>query len=249
MGERHIGVDEAGRGPAIGPLVVCALSIPKEDRTILKNIGVDDSKRLNKDRRVSIHKEILSKSESRDWEIGVVHCDAARIDRWMENGTLNSLESKLFAEAISLATNISSECTLFLDACDVDAKRFGRSVSRDLGEKGNNCKIISEHRMDENEVITGAASIVAKVNRDSAMDRLSDELGIELGSGYPSDPKTKVAIQELCKEDNLNDCLRRKWRNVERAWMVNHRKPIPPRGEGQSGLFQTALDEWNSQER
>ncbi len=71
MGAYHIGVDEAGRGPAIGPLVVCALCIPNEDRGILAEIGVDDSKNLTRRKRESIHSEIIAISESRGWKIGL----------------------------------------------------------------------------------------------------------------------------------------------------------------------------------
>ena len=245
MRERHIGIDEAGRGPAIGPLVVCALSIPKEDRSILKNRGVEDSKNLSKIRRESINAEIDAISKLRGWDIGLIHCDAGKIDRWMESGTLNTLEVMLFAEAITKVTEITSEFTLFLDACDVDAERFGRNVSSALGKGGNSFKIISKHRMDSTDVITGAASIIAKVNRDLAIEKLSREMGIDLGSGYPSDKKSKTAIENLCREEIPNDCLRRKWSNVERAWMVHHRKPIPQRECGKFRRAQSALDEWN----
>ena len=47
------------------------------------------------------------------------------------------------------------------------------------------------------------ASIIAKVSRDSAMEELSQELNIDLGSGYPSDPKTKEALEILCEEEVL----------------------------------------------
>ncbi len=56
---RHIGVDEAGRGPSIGPLVVSALNIPEADRSILQGLGVDDSKNLSKRKRNRLYKEIL----------------------------------------------------------------------------------------------------------------------------------------------------------------------------------------------
>ena len=97
---RHIGVDEAGRGPAIGPLVVSALNIPEADRSILQGLGVDDSKNLSKRERNRLYKEILSYTESLDWTIGLVICDARRIDEWMDDGSLNSLEVLLFSEAI-----------------------------------------------------------------------------------------------------------------------------------------------------
>ena len=83
---RHIGVDEAGRGPSIGPLVVSALNIPEADRSILQGLGVDDSKNLSKRKRNRLYKEILSYTESLDWTIGLVICDARRIDEWMDDG-------------------------------------------------------------------------------------------------------------------------------------------------------------------
>ena len=245
MGAYHIGVDEAGRGPAIGPMVVCAISIPIGDRGILTEIGVDDSKNLTRQKRESIHSEIINISESRGWKIGVINCDAERIDLWMESGTLNSLEVLAFSDAIEEVAENSLEYSIFLDACDVDAERFGRNVSSSLTNKGIGWKIFSKHRMDSDDVVTGAASIIAKVNRDWAMDKLSQELGIDLGSGYPSDPKSKTAIEDLCRKDLLPDCLRRKWKNVDRAWMMHHRTPIPSRSIGTPSGVQSALDEWN----
>jgi ribonuclease HII len=245
MGTQHIGVDEAGRGPAIGPLVVCALSIPMEDRGILTELGVDDSKNLTKSKRESIHSEIIDISEKRDWRIGLIQCDAMSIDLWMESGTLNSLEVRAFADAIAKVAPSSLEFSVFLDACDVDAARFGRNVSLSMGIVGKDCKIFSKHRMDSEDVVTGAASIIAKVNRDQAVENLSKELGIDLGSGYPSDPKSKAAIEILCREDSPADCLRRKWKNVERAWLIHHRRPIPLRPNVPSNGVQSALDEWN----
>ena len=245
MGSYHIGVDEAGRGPAIGPMVVCALSIPIEDRGILTEMGVDDSKNLPRQKRESIHSEIIKISESRGWKIGVINCDAERIDLWMESGTLNSLEVLAFSDAIEEVAENSLEYSIFLDACDVDAERFGRNVSSSLTNKGVDWKIFSKHRMDSDDVVTGAASIIAKVNRDWAMDKLSQELGIDLGSGYPSDPKSKTAIEDLCRKALLPGCLRRKWKNVDRAWMMHHRTPIPSRSIGTPGGVQSALDEWN----
>ena len=157
MGANHIGVDEAGRGPAIGPLVVCALSIPKEDTEILTELGVDDSKNLTRLKRESIHSKIIAISKSRGWEFSLILCDAERIDLWMETGTLNSLEVMAFS-----------------DACDVDAERFGRNVSSSLRQRGSGWKISSKHRMDSEDVVTGAASIIAKVNRDWEMEKLLD---------------------------------------------------------------------------
>ena len=244
MLRRHIGVDEAGRGPAIGPLVVSALNIPERDRSILRDLGVDDSKNLSKKNRNRLYKEILSYTESLDWAVGLVICEAKRIDEWMDDGNLNSLEVLLFSEAIGDAAEPEGNLEIFLDACDIDEERFGRMVSKTLGDGWRDCKIYSEHKMDSRDEVVAAASIIAKVIRDSAMERLSQELNIELGSGYPSDPKTKEALEILCEEEVLADCIRRKWANVKRTWSRNHNRPIQTRVNERNGVFQSALDEW-----
>ena len=244
MTARHIGVDEAGRGPAIGPLVVSALNIPEADRSILRDLGVDDSKNLSKRKRDRLYKEILSYSESLDWTIGLVICDARRIDEWMDDGNLNSLEVLLFSEAIGDAAEPGGNLEIFLDACDIDEERFGKMVSKTLGDGWHECKIYSEHKMDSRDEVVAAASIVAKVNRDSAMEELSQELNIDLGSGYPSDPKTKEALEILCEKEVLADCIRRKWANVKRIWSESHNRPIQTRANERNGVFQSTLDEW-----
>ena len=110
---RHIGVDEAGRGPAIGPLVVSALNIPEADRSILRDLGVDDSINLSKMKRDRLYKEILYYTESLDWTIGLVICDARRIDEWMDDENLNSLEVLLFSEAIGDAAEPGGNLEIF----------------------------------------------------------------------------------------------------------------------------------------
>ena len=75
--------------------------------------------------------------------------------------------------------------------------------------------------MDSSNTLVGASSIVAKVTRDNAMHELSKEIGIDLGSGYPSDPKTRSSINELIAGKNPHDCLRWTWSTVRRAWQGN----------------------------
>ena len=95
-------------------------------------------------------------------------------------------------------------------------------VSKTLGDDWLGCKIYSEHKMDSRDEVVAAASIIAKVIRDSAMEELSQELNIDLGSGYPSDPKTKEALEILCEDEVLVDCIRREWANVKNAWSRSH---------------------------
>jgi len=103
MSDWLIGIDEAGRGPVIGPLVVSALAIPATDRSSLVDLGVRDSKDLTVHARESIQESIRQLTRQRDWGIGTIVCEPARIDVNRLDSDLNRLEIELFAEAIRSA--------------------------------------------------------------------------------------------------------------------------------------------------
>ena len=244
VSEYHIGVDEAGRGPSIGPMVVCALSIPKSDRDYLLELGVDDSKRLSKKRRESIYDDLISNLQLRGWGLGLEICNPSSIDKWMADGTLNSLEVQLFAKSINIAGTPSSVSSIFLDACDVNSERFGRNVSTALGRRWGNCKIQSEHKMDSKDPVVGAASIIAKVSRDEEIRILSEKIGVELGSGYPSDQLTKKAVDYLCSGESPHDVLRWSWANVRRSWTMQNAGVMPRRKSESGESSQSTLGDW-----
>ena len=193
----NIGVDEAGRGSVIGPLVVCAFA--SISQTHLKELGVKDSKDLSKKKRDELY-EILCEMPHK-----VVVCPPDRIDN---STNLNDLEVELFAEALT----VMPEGEIMLDACDVNAERFARNVSQ---KSSRIC--LAEHKADENHPEVSAASIIAKVTRDRAIEKLSKDMGLDLGSGYPSDPKTKSAVQEVVQGERPHDCLRWAWKTVSDA--------------------------------
>ena len=95
----------------------------------------------------------------------------------------------------------------------MNAERFARNVSQ---KSSRIC--LAEHKADEIHPEVSAASIIAKVTRDRAIEKLSKDMGLDLGSGYPSDPKTKSAVQELVKGERPHDCLRWSWKTVSDAW-------------------------------
>ena len=70
----HLGVDEAGRGPMIGPLVVAAIAIPKEDIELLEKENITDSKNLTKKHREVAFELIKNYSEKRNWKIQITIC-------------------------------------------------------------------------------------------------------------------------------------------------------------------------------
>ena len=87
----------------------------------------------------------------------------------------------------------------------------------------------SRKGMDDKCVVTGAASIVAKQHRDRVISDLSDILGFNLGSGYPSDPTTIEALNQLTRGDLPHVSLRWTWATTSNAWKKNHTVPIPIR--------------------
>ena len=197
-----IGVDEAGRGPVIGPLVVAALAIPSEDIEILSELNVKDSKDLSPNERLGIFTAINQRIEDGKWKSGLILCSPKRIDINSLTSDLNSLEIDLFSEAI-LATDLYlNSGVIRADACDVNENRFRIRLQSSLGEKWKAWRIIAEHGMDSKDLVTGGASILAKVSRDSAIEEIATRTGLQIGSGYPSDKTTRVAVEKCSQMVN-----------------------------------------------
>ncbi len=79
-------------------------------------------------------------------------------------------------------------------------------------------QFIVEHKADVNHIIVSAASVIAKVIRDRAIEHHKQEIGIDFGSGYMSDPKTQKFLQEY--HDKYPHLFRKRWQsyvNVENA--------------------------------
>lgn len=182
------GIDEAGRGPVVGPLVVGLVA--SEDDAELVRLGVRDSKELSDARRRQLSAEILTVAEA----VELVQVTAAEIDRDRAQKTLNEIELDLFAE---VGRRVRAD-VYFLDACDTDEARFGREFSQRLG-RDPPPKIVSEHRADATYPLVSAASIVAKVRRDTELvhiaARLEPKVGLPLGSGYSHDAVTRRFLE------------------------------------------------------
>tara|TARA_B100000214_G_scaffold10521_1_gene7654 strand:+ start:1112 stop:1840 length:729 start_codon:yes stop_codon:yes gene_type:complete len=225
----RIGIDEAGRGPAIGPLVVGALRVPAADLPLLHEAGITDSKLLSKGKREELYQWILEQSEERGWSYEIRISAPAEIDRAMAMTNLNDHEVSLFA---SLARKLRTDGggILQLDACDADANRFGNNVASRLPEwPWGDWSIESMHGADLHCLAVAGASILAKVTRDKVIEQISKDLEIDVGSGYPSDPKTIEAVAILVQNELPHDCLRWGWATVKNAWESAHNAPLPLR--------------------
>lgn len=207
--EGTAGVDEAGRGPMIGPLVVCGVLFDNEAIPDLKRLGVRDSKALTPKRRselaVSVQK-IAKKVEIRS-------VTAEEIDRLRGRGvTLNEIEVQQF---VSVLKELSPKVA-YLDAADVKADRFGQVIGERSGLLALGCRLVSEHKADSKYPVVSAASIVAKEEREAIISDLHKRYG-DFGSGYPSDPKSVSFVRNLAEEGlEIPSIIRKSWESVSR---------------------------------
>ena len=202
------GVDEAGRGPMIGPMVICGILVDSDRIHELVEIGAKDSKTLTHKRRLVLKKQI----EKITSKIEIRTVSAADIDRLRKRTTLNEIEVTEFA-SIAKALNPQE---IYLDAADVIAERFGSKIGELSGIASKGAKIVSEHKADAKYPIVSAASIIAKVERDQAIERFHQKHG-DFGSGYPNDPKTVKFVKRLVRNgEKLPPIIRKSWESVRR---------------------------------
>jgi len=208
------GVDEAGRGPCIGPLVVAGVTL--KDDTELKTLHVRDSKQITPKRRYYLVDKI--KKIATNYKIMII--PAVDIDDMRKTMTLNDIEVYAFSKIIE---ELKVE-TCYVDAADVNDQRFGNNILANLSYRPT---IISKHKADERYPIVGAASILAKTTRDREIQRIEQELKeklpIPMGSGYPADPVTKqFLITWLKRYKELPPYTRKSWKTCEK--LLNQRK-------------------------
>lgn len=182
-----VGIDEAGRGPVVGPLVVCAAAVSEDNLLTLESLNLKDSKMYTRSQRELLEESILSVAECTCTEIS-----ASDIAVKMRRQTLNDIEVELFVEALSYFPQATS---IIVDACDVNEARFGEKICACAGVSS----VISRHKADVTYPIVSAASIIAKIQRDRRIDELKEMYG-DFGSGYCSDKKTIEFLREYIKE-------------------------------------------------
>jgi ribonuclease HII len=202
---RILGLDEAGRGSLVGPLVVGGFLASEATIRDLRAIGVRDSKTLRPQRR----QELLEELEIRG-TCFVRRVLPPTIDRWVYRGRLNHLEAREFGRLVRTA---NPECA-FVDACDPVAHRFGQRV---VQAARSPAPVIARHHADRDFSVVAAASIVAKVHRDRWIAQLERRLGEPVGSGYPSDVRTTRLVESVWERERvLQPWVRRSWATTER---------------------------------
>ena len=204
------GVDDAGRGPIIGPLVVAGVLMTEDRTKTLFAMGVRDSKMLAPETRTELSgriRELASK-------VSVVEVQPTEIDEVVLHGTklrkLNYLEAKLMAQVLN---DLAPE-EAYVDASDVNEGRYGETIAEFLRPELRKMRIVSRHHADRTYPVVSAASIIAKVGRDGAVESLRKEYG-DFGSGYITDPKTLDFLRVWRRShDHYPSIVRISWKTI-----------------------------------
>jgi len=209
MGRLICGIDEAGRGSVIGPMVIAGILISEEKINELINLKVRDSKEVKPEEREKLYHEILKIAKA--WKIIIL--TAKEVDsetRINKMKGINYLEAQKFIEIINeLKPDIA-----YIDLPSRDPEKFKSIIYQMLEHE---CQLILEHNADKNYPATSAASIVAKVTRDREIKKLREKFG-DFGSGYPHDPKTRRFIREILKSSSeAQECIRLSWQTISRV--------------------------------
>jgi len=198
------GIDEAGRGSIIGPLLIAGISIMKSEIPKLQSIGVKDSKLLTQKARDKLYQFIIDIADS----ICVYRIECDEIDKNVFLKNLNKMEAEVMAIVVN---NIQAE-TIYVDSCDVNPLRFKENIERRIASSP---KLYCLHRADVVNGVVAAASIIAKVERDRALQEIRNVYP-EIGSGYPSDSNTMNFIKMwIARYGQAPQFARKSWKPLK----------------------------------
>ena len=175
-----LGIDDAGRGPVIGPMVLAGCLVDEKIKPELKKLGVRDSKQLTQKRREFLEKKIKEKAETFE----VVLSSPKEIDSKNHSGiNLNQLEAIKTAEIINKINKGYKKIKVVVDCPSVSIIKWQDFLKTKI-KNLSNLEIYCEHKADKNHVSVSAASILAKCVREKEMNKLKKKYGEEIGSGY-----------------------------------------------------------------
>jgi ribonuclease HII len=211
-----LGIDDAGRGPVIGPMVLAGCVLEGDVEKEFRTSGIKDSKQLTQKRREFLEK--LIKEKAKAFEVLVFHSE--EIDSREENGmNLNDLEAVACAEIINRLNDGRSKIKVIIDCPSVSINKW-RDYLKTKVKNLSNLEISCEHKADQNHICVSAASILAKCVREKEMEKLKEKYGQEIGSGYCSDPLTCKFLEKYADKYKDNGIFRKTWR----TWQDAHTK-------------------------
>jgi ribonuclease HII len=202
-----LGIDDAGRGPVIGPMVLAGCLFDDKFERYLRNLGVKDSKELTQKRREFLEEKIKEKVEA--FEIIII--EPNEIDKKNYEGVkLNEVEAIAVAEIINKINKKTEKIKIIVDCPSPTISKWCDFLKTRI-KNLSNLEILCEHKADQNHVVVSAASILAKCTREKEMEKLKKIYGNEIGTGYPSDPLTCKFLEKNALTHKDTGIFRKTW--------------------------------------
>ncbi len=217
-----LGIDDAGKGPVIGPMVLAGCLIDEKTEREFRRLGVRDSKQLTHKRREFLEKIIREKSEA--FEIEIIH--PLEIDGRGDSGiNLNQVEAIMAAKIINRINKGYGKIKVVID-CPSPSRLKWRDFVKVKIDNLSNLELSCEHKADRNHIAVSAASILAKQEREREMAVIKQKYGDHVGSGYSSDPRTKKFLEKNIKKHRKSGIFRKSWKTWKRATSKAEQKKL-----------------------
>lgn len=204
-----LGIDDAGRGPLIGPMILAGVLLDKAGESALKKYEIKDSKQLPHSKRIKLSKIIKEKSISHY----IVKSTPEEIDSSIKKGTnLNTLEAQKAAEIINALNKKDKKITVIIDCPSVNTSAWKKTLMNYIDVQGN-LTILCEHKADVNHLSASAASILAKVAREDEVEILKKKYG-DFGS-LPFDEEVLIDNNGRICLEKIGLLVKEKPRNIK----------------------------------
>ncbi|XP_029545466.1 ribonuclease H2 subunit A-like [Salmo trutta] len=195
-----LGIDEAGRGPVLGPMVYGICFCPVAKKEDLKDLKVADSKTLTEAQREDLFRKLDEAKSFVGWALQILSPNT--ISTSMLQRSKYNLNALSHDAAIGLV-QFALDSGVQLKEVFVDTVGPAEKYQEKLSQRFPGVEVTVRPKADSLFPIVSAASICAKVARDHSVKdwNFPEDLGevdADYGSGYPNDPKTKAwLLKEL----------------------------------------------------
>jgi len=219
------GIDEAGRGPVIGPMVMAICGLSKENAELMLRAGIKDSKLVLPAKREELAELIRKKAEF----LEIIEFNPKEIDEAVNNPAmnLNRLEAKGTAILLSKFWDKHPDSRVAVDLPSNNESSYRNQIKVFTPENHRqriHSNLILEHKADSTYIEASCASIIAKTTRDVRIREIESKLGFGIGSGYPSDPKTITFLKSLTPIGEV--FVRKSWASYKRIYPDKRQKTL-----------------------